>query len=163
MASSISEEGQSTNNRARLCAGPFVSLPPMPYHTNNFINPISLSLAFPMHRFSLLALSVVLVVLILQLGCGPKAMMDEQTNTKMDAPLRMELNELTEAQSEELIQCFVKFADIPNANQRAQIQQSGVTILTDNGDIFTVEGPAQSLRSVAQLDFIVSMSLSQTR
>ena len=89
--------------------------------------------------------------------------MDEQTNTKMDAPLRMELNELTEAQSEELIQCFVKFADIPNANQRAQIQQSGVTILTDNGDIFTVEGPAQSLRSVAQLDFIVSMSLSQTR
>ena len=82
---------------------------------------------------------------------------------KLDAPLRMKLNEAQEAQSESLIRCLVKINSALSVDQQKLLKEAGVNVLTVVDKIITIEGQSDAIRSVSSYDFVHSISLSQTR
>ena len=90
-------------------------------------------------------------------------MLDETLEAKMDAPLRMTLNEATKAASIDPIACLVKLSGTLDAEKRAILSRTGITKLTVVNDIASIEGTPEAIRKIAMLDFVQSISLSQVR
>lgn len=81
---------------------------------------------------------------------------------KFDAALRHRLAGTPDAAGERPIQVLVELASGDEAAQRAALEAAGVRLITVAGRVATAEGSAAALRRAAALDFVRSLSLSQT-
>ena len=79
----------------------------------------------------------------------------------MDAPLLAKMNEVTQAESYDPIQCLVKLSSTLDAEKRGMLSRTGITKLTVVNDVASIAGSPGALRKVARLEFVLSMSLSQ--
>ena len=83
---------------------------------------------------------------------------------KFDAPLRMKLREVEAAGSDDaVVSVFVELPGAPTAEQRTALEQAGLDVQTVAGRVVTARGTSAAVHRVASLDFVTSVSLSQTR
>lgn len=90
-------------------------------------------------------------------------MKDSNINSKFDAPLRMKLEEVNQAQESTILKCFIKCEGSIDGVKRKVLEEAGIRILTVAKDIATVEGTFAAIRQAAGYNFVRSISLSQTR
>lgn len=82
---------------------------------------------------------------------------------KFDAALRLRLGEASGSSAEDPIQCLIQLEENSGPAQHEQLEAAGLRVISTAGGIATVEGDAAALRRAAALDFVRSISLSQTR
>lgn len=116
-----------------------------------------------MNYLKYVAICALLMCLCIQSGCRSKSRQDSQADAKLDASLRMKLREARQADSDSLIQCLVKLNGAFDAEKKKVLHDSGITILTVVKEIITIAGDPDAVRKMATLDFVHSISLSQTR
>ncbi len=81
----------------------------------------------------------------------------------MDASLRMKLEEINQTQSEAPVQCLAKITGLFDEQKEKALNDTGIRILNTFNDLISLEGSPEAIRKAAQLDFVHSISLSQTR
>lgn len=115
-----------------------------------------------MHCINYFIVCAVLAASFIQTGCSQKSMKDTKADTKLDAPLRMKLDAANQANVDSPLQCLVKLNSALDEGKKKLLKNAGVKILTVLPEIITVEGAPEAIRKVANLDFVHSISLSQT-
>lgn len=105
-----------------------------------------------------LILTIVIVINI-QTGCSS----DFKPEDKLDAQLRNRLSEMKQTNAELSLQCFVKFVGKFDEKKEKKIKENGVKVLNVMKEIVIIEGKDDAILNIASLDFVQSISLSQTR
>jgi len=83
--------------------------------------------------------------------------------TKLDAPLRAEITKQEREGEEERIRVFVKLDRLSDDDVVRQLEECGLELRTYIDDIITARGNPDAIKCATALDFVVSISLSQTR
>ena len=93
-------------------------------------------------------------------GCGPdrNLIMD----TKLDAPLRQKLAALMNSEQSEGLMVIGRCAEMIDGPMRAELIDAGAEILSMDGDLFTARVSSDDVLSVASLEFVTQVELSQT-
>lgn len=92
-------------------------------------------------------------------GCGPDRNLIMET--KFDAPLRQALSAIEEGDSETL-SIIGRCAEAIDGPMRLALTEAGADVETTNGDIFTAKVSSDNVFSLAALDFVTQVHLSQT-
>ena len=93
-------------------------------------------------------------------ACGPdKVLLME---TKFDAPLRQKMTALAEKESPEDILVLGKCAVKIDGVMRQSLVDAGADVRTMQGEIFTARVSSDDIYSVAALEFVSQLQLSQT-
>lgn len=83
--------------------------------------------------------------------------------TKLDASLRTEIMKQEREGGEEEIRVFVKLDHVSDDDVVRQLEECGLDLRTYVDDIITARGTPEAIKCSTTLDFVVSISLSQTR
>ncbi len=116
-----------------------------------------------MHYLNYFNTWTLLLFIFMCTGCSSDATKGSRAETKLDAPLRMKLKEAGQSGAGASVQCLLKLKGALDESKKKVLNQTGITILSVLGEIITIEGDPEAIREVATLDFVHSMSLSQTR
>lgn len=101
-----------------------------------------------------------LAVMTFVSGCGPdRALL---MDTKFDAPLRQKMASLTTAEQSEALLVMGSCAEMINGAMRQELIDAGAEVLSMNGDLFTARVSSDDLFSLAALEFVTHLQLSQT-
>jgi len=100
-----------------------------------------------------------LAIINIQTGCSS----DSNPEDKLDAQLRNKLSEMKQENADLPLKCFVKFVGNFDENKEEKLKEIGVKVLTVLKEIVIIEGRPDAISKVASLDFVHSISLSQTR
>lgn len=92
-------------------------------------------------------------------GCGPDRNL--LMETKFDAPLRQALSSIEEGDTETL-SIIGRCAETIDGPMRQALTDAGADVETMNGDIFTAKVSSDDVFSLAALNFITQVHLSQT-
>lgn len=81
---------------------------------------------------------------------------------KLDAPLRMKLNEIAQSKNTALLKCFLKINGPLDEKKKKILEELEIHIISVIENIISFEGKPDAIYQVAALDFVHSISLSQT-
>lgn len=108
-------------------------------------------------------LFVVALVIAAGISSGCKKEEREAIEAKCDASLRLRAEELAKSSPDSLLDVLGKAAGPVDDAQRGKLEKAGARLGTVTGDTFTSRVAVKKLGSVAALDFVMSLALSQTR
>jgi hypothetical protein len=106
---------------------------------------------------------LLLAALFIHVTCKSKAMNKTTVSNKLDAPLRVKLQDAERAQADTLLQCLVEVKGQYDEQIKQQLEAAGLRVSTVVNAIATAEGTPEAIRRAASFDFVRRISLSQTR
>ncbi|MBM2846653.1 MAG: hypothetical protein HW407_1965 [Bacteroidetes bacterium] len=105
--------------------------------------------------------TIVMIVLTLVLfACGPDRVL--LMETKFDAPLRQKMTALADREDPENLLVLGKCAGKIDGVMRQALVDAGADVRTMQGEIFTASVSSGDIYSVAALEFVSQLQLSQT-
>jgi hypothetical protein len=106
-------------------------------------------------------LFIVLILVCFCIGSCTKYSVKKMPE-KFDASLRMEMNKIKTSNLDSTISCLMKLEKEPQSEEKQQIEKCGLRILEVVKDIVVVEGTPASIECVSTLEFVKTISKSQT-
>ena len=104
----------------------------------------------------------VLVFFSLLTGCSSRSLNSVNGDAKFDAPLRIKLEEARQGDDASPVPCLVKLEGALDDALRQRLDNTGINVLSALNEILIVEGSPEAIHNMARLDFVKSISLSQT-
>lgn len=101
------------------------------------------------------------LLLVLALGCGPdRAMLME---TKFDGSLRQKVSSIGKDDPSQMLRVIGKCTATIDALMRQDLINAGADVLSMKGDVFTVNVSSEDVFTVAGLDFVTQLELSEVK
>jgi hypothetical protein len=97
------------------------------------------------------------------LTCGCRGADVKAIESKCDAPLRQRAAEMAQTDPTAAVQVLGRAEGPIDGPRRQKLEEAGAELGQVTDDLFTARIPARKLGSVARLDFVKSLQLSQER
>ncbi len=81
---------------------------------------------------------------------------------KMDTPLKQKISEVTKEGSDEKIQIIGKCSQAITDEMKVSLEETGMTIESIVGDIFTAMGTKDQIIKISRIDYVSQLNLSIT-
>lgn len=102
---------------------------------------------------------VIAIGLLVLVGCRSE---DPAVSAKLDAPLRQKAEQLYQTKQRETLSVFGKCRTAIDNAMKNKIVKTGATLTSANNDIFSARVPSERLMTLARLEFVTQLQLSQT-
>lgn len=103
---------------------------------------------------------LLLAITVLMLGCRSEDI--ATVEAKLDAPLRVKLEQLQRDKKSETLGLLGKCSRPVDGPMRDRLRRAGAEVQSVTGDLFAARASSEKVVRIAQLDFVTQLQLSQT-